>query len=109
MIFIFNPQSIDRFVAHETTPILAPHHFILVTNGDFIFPQRPVVTEGTDVTVLILLNGMVNICNFQVINSPCRGNICDHQSIMNEDMMKKKCCCIHMMNHIGTVVILFHV
>ena len=110
MIVIVNPPSTDRFVvAHGTTPILSPQRPILVTNSNFIFPQRPIVTEGTDVNGFILLNCMVTIRSFQVIYSPCGGNLCDHQSLMNGYIMTNHCCCIQMMNRVGNVVILFNV
>ncbi len=79
MIVIVNPPSTNRFVAHGTTPILSPQRPILVTNSNFVFPQRSNVKEGTDVNGFILQNCMVTIRSFQVIDSPCRGNLCDHQ------------------------------
>ena len=109
MIVIVNPPSTDRFAAHGTTPILSPQRPILVANSNFVFPQRPIVSEGTDVNGFILLNCMVTIRSFQVIDSPCGGNLCDHQSLMNGDIMTNRCCCIQMMNRVGNVVILFDV
>ena len=109
MIVIVNPPSNNRFIAPGATPILALQRPILVMNSNFIFPQRPIVTEVTDINVFILLNGMVNIRSFQVLDLPCGGNICDHQSLMNGDIMKKRCCCIQIMNRVGNVVILFDV
>ena len=109
MIVVVNPPSNDCFVAHGTTPIIAPQRPILVTDSNFIFPQRPIVIEGTDVNGFIILNVMLNIRIFQVIDSPCGGNLCDHQSLMNGDIMKNRCCCIQMMNRVGNVVIIFDV
>ena len=109
MIVIVNLPSTNRFVAHETTPILAPQRPILLTNSNFLFPKCPILTEGTDVNGFIILNGMVNIRSFLVIDSPCRGNLCDHQSLMNGDILNHQCCCIQMMNYVGNVFILFDV
>eukprot|EP00957_Ditylum_brightwellii_P162917 12405696-Ditylum_brightwellii.AAC.1 len=69
MIVIVNPPSTDHFVAHGTTPILSPQRPILVAKSNFNFPQCPIVTEGTNVNGFILLNCMVDIRSFQVIDS----------------------------------------
>ena len=109
MIAMINPPLTDRFVANTTTPILSPQRPILVINSNFDFPERPIVTEGRDVYGFILLNCLITIRSFQVIDSPCGGNLCDHQSLMNGDVMANKCSCIQMMNRLGNVVFLFDV
>ena len=109
MIIIINPPSTDRFVANGSTPILAPQRPILVINSNFEFPERTIVTEGKDVNGFILLGCSLTIRSFQVLDSPCGGNLCDHQSLMNGDIMSNRCCCIQMMNRIGSVIILFDI
>ena len=109
MIAISNPPSTDRFVANGGTPILAPQRPILVINSNFDIPERPIVTEGRDVNGFVLPNCTLAIRSFQVLDSPCGRNLCDHQSLMNGDIMSNRCCCIQMMNRIGSVIILFDI
>lgn len=109
MIVIVNPPSTDRFVAHGTTPILSPQRPILVTNSNFNFLECLIVIEGTDVNRFIHLNCIVTIRSFQVIDSPCGRNLCDHQSLMNGDIITNRYYCIQIMNCVGNVVILFDV
>ena len=66
MILLANPPGTDNYLANGSTPILALQNLFIVVNSNFDLPKREIITEGTDIHGLILLNCKINVNGFVV-------------------------------------------
>lgn len=107
MVALINPPSTDRFLANGSTPVLAPSRPLLVIGSNVEIVERPIVTEGTDMNGFVLYGCQVRVSSFKVYDTPCGGDLCDQQSLVNGGVMARRCACIQMKSRVGIVVISF--
>jgi len=109
VVLLINPPRSDSTLANSATPILAPTRPLVAANGNFEFPDRQVVTEGTD-TGGYAMNGAESRLNgIAYVPTNCSGETCDGQSMMSGGVVANRCACAQMKHHTGSVLIIFNV
>lgn len=78
---------------------------MILIESNLQLPEREIHSEGPDINGFVLHNCTITIKNFEVVDTPCGGNLCDRQDLDPS----QRCACFQMPNRSGNIKVIIYV
>ena len=88
--------STSTFLGSGTTPVIRSSRPFIVVKDNFILPERPLNTRGTDTSGGILNGVQVRPLQMEIYDTSCDGRMCDQAMLFTNGVLQNKCSCMQM-------------
>ena len=105
-VVLLSVPSTHTFLGTGNTPVIRSSHAFIVINDNFILPERPLNTRGTDTSGGILHGVRVKPQAMEIYDTSCDGRMCDQATLFTNGALKNHCACMQMDKSGKTIIVL---
>ena len=103
---MINVASTDTFLGLGQSPVIRSSRNFIVVHDNFIFPEHPLKSSGTDTSGGNLHGVKAKPQQMDAYDTSCKGRMCDQSTLLTNNVLQNYCVCMQM-DKSGKVMIVF--